>query len=175
MPATYEPISTTTLTSNTKPVTISNIPSTYTDLRIVTTGAINVSTGGGNPDYYPILNGDSGANYSLTRLYGDGTSAASNRSSGWSSLWGYDGSSTTSSQPVSITTWDFLNYSNTTTFKTVLQRIATIDNSTVYVTFATVQLWRSTSAINSITFNFQSNATGWITGTKITLFGIKAA
>lgn len=172
MPATYEPIATTTLTSNTKPVTISSIPATYTDLRIVTTGAINVSTGGGNPDYYPILNGDSGANYSVTRIWsGPGTNGSTNATS----LWGYDGSSTTSSQPVSWSIWEFLNYANTNVFKTVIQRQGTIDNSTVYQTSYTAQLWRSTSAINSITFNFQFNATGWIAGTKITLFGIKAA
>jgi hypothetical protein len=175
MPTTYESIATTTLGSNTTSVTFSSIPATYTDLRVVTSNAILVPSGGGLPDNFLRINGDSGSNYSRTILYGNGTSAISERTANATSLWSYSGSSTTSAQPISITTWDFLNYSNTTTNKTVLSRIETINNSTIFITFATVQLWRSTAAINQLVFSLQASATGFITGSTFTLYGIKAA
>jgi hypothetical protein len=60
------------------------------------------------------------------------------------------------------------NYSNTTTNKTALIR----DNFATYGTFARVALWRSTSAITSITLTMSSST--FATGSQFTLYGIKA-
>jgi hypothetical protein len=60
------------------------------------------------------------------------------------------------------------NYSNSTTYKTVLAR----SNNAATGTDATVALWRSTSAITSI--DYYLNSGSWATGSTFTLYGIKA-
>jgi hypothetical protein len=62
--------------------------------------------------------------------------------------------------------WQFQNYSNATTYKSILMRVGKATNGTD----AMVGLWRSTSAINTIKL-MGSNA---LYGT-LTLYGIKAA
>jgi hypothetical protein len=63
-----------------------------------------------------------------------------------------------------------MNYSNTTTYKTLIQRsnLAQTGVSTM------VGLWRSTSAVNVLTY-YCSNATTFEAGFTATLYGIKAA
>ena len=63
----------------------------------------------------------------------------------------------------------FQNYSNTTTYKTMLSRA----NAAGYVQ-ARVNLWRSTSAINTIKISGQSGMT-FNTGCTFTLYGILSA
>ena len=75
MPATYEPIATNTLGSAAANVTFSSIPATYTDLVIV----YQALAATGNPDMTAQFNGDTGSNYSATRLSGNGTAASSAR------------------------------------------------------------------------------------------------
>lgn len=157
MPSTYTPIATTTLGSNQSSVTFSSISGTYTDLVIIVAGTVNSATA-----MDVTFNSDTGSNYSRTLLSGDGSSASSSRVSSATNL-GLGFISTT--QSVSVI--QLMNYSNTTTYKTILARGNAADNRTV----ATVGLWRSTAAITSINF---AGAT-YQTGTSFTLYGIKAA
>ena len=159
MPAgnTYEAIATQTLGSAVSSVTFSSIPGTYTDLVMVVAGTVNSATA-----MDVTFNSDTGSNYSRTLLTGDGSSASSSRVTSATNL-GLGFLST--SQSVSVI--QLMNYSNTTTFKTILARGNAADNRTV----ATVGLWRSTSAITSINF---AGAT-YQTGTTFSLYGIKAA
>ena len=71
MPATYEPISTTTLGSAVNSVTLSSIPATYTDLVLVWKGSFSASGSGVGVRF----NGDSGANYSENQLAAAGATA----------------------------------------------------------------------------------------------------
>lgn len=156
MPTTYEPIATQTLSTSTATVTFSSIPSTYTDLVLVSN--INDTNG------YSIMrfNSDSGNNYSRTWMYGNGSTAASNRSSNVSGL---DLKAETTSSTFAPTITQIMNYANTTTYKSVLIRQAQSGEVAAYV-----GLWRSTAAITTITItnNLQS-------GCVLTLYGIKAA
>ena len=63
----------------------------------------------------------------------------------------------------------FQNYSNTTTYKTVLSR----GNNASNLVEAFVGLWRSTSAITAIDIKTQSG--NFSIGSTFTLYGIKAA
>jgi hypothetical protein len=159
MPSTYDKIEAKTLGSASTSVTFSTIPATYTDLVLVLAGTI----GSGNIDVAVQVNGDTGSNYSRTFLFGDGSSAASGRSSSASS-WVPAGLSTTQGNMI----LQFMNYSNTTTNKTFIGRSSI---PSVYAV-ATVGLWRNTAAINSITL---SNTNNFSTGSTFTLYGIKAA
>lgn len=161
MPATYEPISTQTLGSAQSSVTLSSIPASYTDLRLVVSGATSAS------DNTVIrVNGDTASNYSSTYLGGNGSAASSGRfSSQTYAVLGYVGSGNQM-----VEQFDFMNYSNTTTNKTILCRSS---SSSVWVE-GSVGLWRSTAAINSITVLFFGGAS-FNTGTTFTLYGVKAA
>ena len=163
MATTYEPIATTTLSSAAASYTFSSIPSTYTDLVLVinnlhTTNAI---------DGWFRLNGDTATNYSRTNLNGDGTSATSGRNT--SVAYGY-GILVTNTFSTNIL--NFLNYSNTTTYKTILMRSNNTSASGYAAT--TVDLWRATpAAINSIQIGAVSG--NYDIGSTFTLYGIKAA
>ena len=64
-----------------------------------------------------------------------------------------------------------MNYSNTTTYKTVLYRLNEINSSFLD---AGVSLWRSTNAINRITLQGGSGSS-LQSGTMATLYGIASA
>ena len=164
MSSTYEPIATTTLGSAQATVSFSSVPSTYTDLRVVVNAAGTLT----GYDPYIRFNGDTNTNYSITALYGTGSTASSTRASNQAFM-------RASSQAAMTTTintnhlFDVFNYANTTTFKTVLIRA----NAAGFGVDAIVGLWRKTpEAINQIDV-FVSGTT-FIAGSTFTLYGIKA-
>jgi hypothetical protein len=165
MPTTYEPIATQTLGSAAASITFSSIPSTYTDLRLTFVGL------GDTAGSVPLrFNSDSGANYSNTYLQGNGTAAASATSTDNADI-NIAGVNTVlrTTNPLFIDV-NVFSYAGST-FKTLLSR-ASGDNNGNGGTLSVVGLWRSTSAINTITIfapvNFSSGATA-------TLYGIKNA
>lgn len=165
MPATYQSLATTTLSVDTATVTFSNISGNYTDLVAVCSVK---STAGG---FAVRINGSTSSIYSVTNLRGNGTAASSTRLT--TSDLGGDGVylqngfvSTTEYTPV---IWNFMNYSNTTTNKTVLVRAS---NSGNFVA-ATVGLVQTTSAITSLTFRFDGGGS-LASGSVISLYGIKS-
>ena len=167
MPATYEPIATTTLGSAAITITFSSIPSTYTDLRLVLNGKANAVTA----NALMTFNGDSGSNYSRTIITGTGSSATSSRDT--NTIFVHL-TANTGLDPTyfSLRTADIFSYAGST-YKTVLTEENADYNGSGGVVRG-VQLWRSTSAINSITLT--SNASYMFgTGTTATLYGIKAA
>ena len=159
---TYTPIATQTLASNTTSVTFNSIPNTYTDLILV----VNAKTTSTSWGAFQV-NGDTANNYSQTVVTGNGTSAVSSRNS---------------TQPYAFITYNtgpgasdfdynaiinFMNYSNTTTFKTMLSRANRASGGVE----ASTNLWRSTVAITSITYLANNSM---VTGSTFTLYGIKA-
>lgn len=158
---TYTPIATTTLSSNTTEITFSSIPATYTDLvlilntKFVTAQSLSIR-----------LNSDTASNYSNTQLYGTGTSALSTRNTGSAYMF----------LAAISTEWatnilNFMNYSNATTYKSVLVRQSPGNTDVA----ANIGLWRSTAAISTIAIQAYTTATNFVTGTTATLYGIAAA
>jgi hypothetical protein len=169
--STYTPIATTTLGSAQSSVTFNSF-SGYTDLRLV----LNAGTSALG-FLYIQFNGDTGTNYSATYIAGTGSTAGSGRSSNTNNaqLTGDTGFSTSITGNATV---DFMNYSNTTTYKTLIARQNNADNSTGYGgTGAAVALWRNTAAITSMTIKAISSGTdkNWIIGSTFTLYGIAAA
>ena len=164
MATTYEKIATNTLGSSAASVNFTSISGTYTDLVIVAVPKL-VS---GTAQVLIQLNGDTGANYNLIRMYGDGTGFASDVFSGLSfgqlSWGGYTGS--TFGQ---VITASINSYSNTTTFKTIISR----PNNANYGVGENCITWRNTAAVTSILI--YSDAANFATGSTFTLYGIKAA
>jgi hypothetical protein len=164
MPITYTPIATTTTSGSASNVTFSSITSTYTDLVIV------VNAGGStNADLHVQFNGDTGSNYSRTVLSGSGSAASSGRQSSVTYIRVDNLGYLNTTFPAFNAIINVMNYSNTTTNKTVVSRT---NNASTGVD-ASVGLWRSTAAITSVVL-FPD--TGTLTnGSTFTLYGIKAA
>ena len=163
MAKTYTPIAAQTLTTDTANVTFSSISSAYTDLVIVFAG----TSATGNNYMGLQFNGDTGNNYSNTSIRGNGTSAQSGRLPNQPQADVAYGSPVNTDQNNTI--MQIQNYSNTTTYKTMLCR----SNSASIETGAAVALWRNTAAITSIVLKLTSN--NFAIGSTFSLYGIKAA
>ena len=161
MPATYEPIATTTLGSAASTITFSSIPNTFTDLRLVVVPQRNNA---GSLVYR--VNG-SVSGYSQTFIVGNGTSATSGRSADESYWRGNDSNMYINS----FETLDIFSYAGSTN-KTMLATSSTDNNGSGQVTYS-VGLWRNTGAITSIAII--RTVESFQTGTTATLYGIKAA
>jgi len=162
--ATYTQIATTTLGSAASTVSFSSISGAYTDLILVVSATWD---GGSNSSFGFRLNSDSGSNYSITQLYGDGSSAASGRSSNAT----YAAIGQINPSEWGTTIFQFQNYSNSTTYKTALSR----SNVAGVITLTGVGLWRSTSAITSISVGYFDVAGNFDSGSTFSLYGITAA
>ena len=164
MASTYEPIASTTLGSAASSVTLSSIPSTFTDLVLICHSSTSNATFSGIRWQF---NGDTGSNYSTTRLYGTGSAAGSARVSndteGIARLVHDAGNLTPNILHI-------MSYANTNVYKTVLA----IGASNAYHVARNVSLWRSTAAISSI-YIYDANAVNIDAGSTFSLFGIKAA
>ena len=171
MPATYEPIATTTLGTAAATITFSSIPATYTDIRLVFVSNNTRSAGGG---YSLIINGDSGANYSQTTLSGNGSTAVSNRQTSANQIDGWnDQFGSTNTAMRLLATYDFMSYAGST-YKTCLVT-GSYDYNGSGSTLRFVNLWRNTAAITSLTLNAIFASTNFAVGTTATLYGIKNA
>ena len=115
--------------------------------------------------------------YSTTYLLGNGTSASSTRDSNRSQV---DNVTVISTTPeFTLATFNVLNYSNATTYKTALQRAGQLNNNTGVggtgsFMGTAVSLWRSTAAINRVDVICAVNGQFAI-GSSFTIYGIKAA
>jgi hypothetical protein len=160
MPNTYVALATQTVTgTSTTSISFTSIPATYTDLEIVYNGNTNANT---SPTI--SFNGDTASNYSYTRLYGSGSSAASDRTANSTLVFGVGASLNPNVTKISIN-----NYSNATTYKTALFRW---NDSAAYVA-ALVGLWRSTAAINRVDITIP--ASYFVAGSTFSLYGIANA
>lgn len=165
MPAgsTYSTIATTTLGSAASSYTFSSISGAYTDLIIIAQVKGTATT------YLNLrFNGDTGSNYSRTTLSGNGSTASSERRTNQTQI-NTDYNEAIETNFNYINTLQIMNYSNTTTNKTVLCRA----NNAATGTGATVGLWRSTAAITSVTLLANNNT--FDVGSTFTLYGIAAA
>jgi len=163
MASTYEKIATTTLGSATNDVTFSSISGSYTDIVVI----CNTKVTSGTADLWFNFNSDTGSNYSITFISGNGSAIQSARN--------------TSATKMSVTNYGYLettigtyivniqNYSNTTTYKTSLARANTTSNGLA----AGVGLWRNTAAISTI--KISPSADNFATGSTFTLYGILKA
>jgi hypothetical protein len=163
---TYTPIATTTL-SGVSSYTFTSISGSYTDLILI--GSINGVSSAADI-WYRVGNGsvDTASNYSWIWLSGtNGAGIQAERATANSKLyidgWGTIGTGN------SIIKTQINNYSNTTTYKSVLtQRTDAAKEAN-----AQVGLWRSTSAINTLQLGLDSGT--FNSGTVLTLYGIAAA
>ena len=162
MAATYEPIATSS-PSSAASVTFSGISGTYTDLIVV---YAMTSTTNSN-DVFARFNGDTGSNYSATRVWGNGTSALSDRVSNANKVYVDSSGYMSGDGRIALGVFQVMSYANSNVYKTVLANAGAAAGGVDRV----VSLWRSTSAVTSVEI---FPAAGTMSGT-ISLYGIKAA
>ena len=162
---TYDQIAWTSLGSAAASITFSSISASWTDLRLVFSVTESAGTG-----FEVRFNSDSGTNYSSRLLYGNGSTAQSYSVQNTSSIIALPNAVSTTI-PETFT-FDIFSYANST-YKTCLMSLAQDVNGSGYIT-TQVGLWRSTSAITSITF-IQTGGYTFNAGTTAALYGIKAA
>ena len=155
-------IATTTLGSAAASITFSGISGSYTDIVL----SLTISTTGG-AGCLLRFNSDSGSNYSVTYLRGNGSATESGRYSSWDNIPAIGTFGLSSTIP-SFFRCDFFNYSGSTN-KTVLVEASTDFNGSGSV-IRNVGLWRNTSAITSI--SIIAGAGNISAGTTATLYGI---
>ena len=154
--STYVPIQAITLSATASSIEFTGIPQTYTDLVLV----CNV-TASASATASIRFNGDSSSLYSFTQMFGNGSTASSNRTANTTSISiGYPFTS------IGTTTLQIQNYSNTVTNKTILTRDSNASNFVATV----VGLWRNTAAISSLTINLSTGT--FSSGSTFTLYGI---
>ena len=141
-------------------ITFNNIPQNYTDL--ILQGDVIGTTA---YEVFIDFNGDDGTNYSETYFEGNGTVGSSARTSNSGNL-AMSYSSSTNPTP---TIMQIQNYSNNTTYKTILSRSSAASASVL----GWVGLWRNTAAINSITLKISSGKV-FSAGAIFSLYGIGA-
>jgi uncharacterized lipoprotein YddW (UPF0748 family) len=171
MPSTYDSIATTTLGTAQATVSFSSIPSTYTDLILI--ASVQQTSVTTITNSFTRINSDTGGNYSVTSIWGNGAGGFSGRRTNADSITHLIDIPTAS--PTTFI-YQFMNYANTTTNKSVLSRIG---NPTGIV-IAQAALYRSTSAINAISMTAGDTGQGGNTdnfaiGSTFTLYGIRAA
>ena len=167
MPATYEPISTYTTIGSELTITLSSIPSTYTDLRFVLVGA-NTNSGATT---YIRFNSDFGSNYSWSEIYNGGFGASASRTNSSGYMYIGDAVNGQSNSIPNLMTLDVFSYASSQ-FKTCFAVLNNAYPNNGGMTFR-VGLYRSTSAINSITF--RNDIGSFPVNTIATVYGIKRA
>jgi hypothetical protein len=172
MPNTYTELKTTAVGTSTPSVTFDLTGITgYRDLIIV--GQYGSTT---SEDYLRMqFNSDTSTNYSSTRIDGNGTNARSTATSNQNYIF-IDWNSSCENALTKMARVNIMNYSNTTTYKTVLTRgdRATATTPTYTGTEAMVSSWRKTpEAITSIVLTMQTG--NILAGSTFSVYGIANA
>jgi len=140
-------------------VTFSNIPQNYGDLVLVYRGVVSES------GVYARANADTGTNYSLVRMGGNGCTTFSSATTTSFFPILYSGNPVTGMGRLMI-----FDYSATDKHKTALTRE---DGSDYSITAALASRWANTAAINSLTV-YTSTGVNFAIGSTFSLYGIAA-
>ena len=169
-----QPIYTQTLAvgSATNTLAFNNIPQTFTDLQLVISARVTLSTA--SQAMYVQFNTDSGLNYSGTTLRGTGASANSYRSSSNNAFLEIDlPNELNTANTYSNLSIYIPNYTSSN-FKQVIIDDAKESNSASTETMLILRanLWRSTSPITKIDIGTNITAPNFAGNSTFTLYGI---
>ena len=172
MATTYTLISSNVLTGSAASVTFSSIPSTYTDLVLKVSARSTRVANSNNLDLR--INADSSALYSYTYIYGSGSSAASSRSSADTSVF-VSTMNAANSTSNTFTSAEIYIPSYTVSQNKPFGSFGAFENNsaTVNEIDANAHLYRSTSAITSLTLYSGLGSFNFDTGSSFYLYGIK--
>jgi hypothetical protein len=163
---TYTPLATVTLASGASSVTFSSIPATYRDLVLVSVVAQVNNTG-----HQMRANGDTGSNYSLVQMFGDGSTATSNSGTlAYFTPFVNNNPATNTGSPVMGMT-QIMDYSATDKHKTILCTNSGLSGLSPMVARSAFR-WANTAAITTlVAFAVSGDIAA---GSTFNLYGIAA-
>ena len=171
MATTYTLISSYTASGTVSSITLSSIPSTYTDLVVL--GSTRSSSGA--TAAYVQINSNTGNNYSFTRIRATGTAATSARSAATGpaggSLGSYPGWSTATANTFDNLELYIPNYLASQNKQLGWWGVNENNATAAYIITSAI-LYQNTTAISSLTFA-PSDGTNYIAGSSFYLYGIK--
>jgi len=145
-------------------ISLTGIPSTYTDL-VLKVSARTDTTGSGN-GFLMYLNGST-SSYTKRQVYGDGSLTASN--SGSTAAGGLINGTTETSNTFASTDVYIPNYASSN-FKSTSHDSVSENNATFAYVLLSAGLWSDTSVVTSMTLT--PNAGNFVQYTTATLYGI---
>jgi hypothetical protein len=162
-----------TLGSNTASITFTDIPQTYTDLKLVMSVRDTITSTGNAWVAFDIYFNGSNTGISGKHLFGTGSSAASN-----SVAYGYANEGSTTSNTFSNNEIYIPNYTSAN-YKSYSAEQVTENNAIAALSSLIAGLWSSTSAITSLTCSalgtaFAANSTFYLYGISNVTTGSKA-
>jgi hypothetical protein len=172
MPSTYTLIASAT-PSGTTSTTFSSIPSTYSDLKLVS--STRTTRSGANLDLLGYrFNGDGTAsNHKYIRLSSDASSSSIPSSTIGNELVQYSTGATSTTNTFASSEIYIPNYTSTSSNKVFYTDSVTGQlNSTAFYQAIFANQWLSTAAITSITI-YSTNAANFVSGSSFYLYGIK--
>ena len=171
MANTYTLISSNVLTSSAASVTFSSIPATYTDL-VLRISARTDYTGDYKNNIDITVNG-SATGYSVTSLFGTGTTTGSNRASS-TTRWGrsYSNTALTTSNTFNSLELYFSNYASSAYKVASGFGVTELNSATDNFVNAVANLWQDASVISSINL-VDGSAANFVSGSSFYLYGIK--
>jgi hypothetical protein len=176
VPTAYESIATATGTGSSNTITFSNISGTYQHLQIRAMVKNTNSSAIGTAGLTMRLNSDTASNYTQNYLRGDGSSVSAGGFANQTSMYCGEceaGGDASIANRMGVVIVDIHDYASTTKNKTVRCFSGADLNSTQGYVNLTSGLWRSTSAVTSITFIAGSN--NFNSQTVFALYGIKGS
>ena len=166
-----EPIATTLLGSSQATISFTNIPQNYKHLQIRAISRTNQASTGQSA-FYLQCNGDTGANYSWHRVYGNGaTATAGAATSVTAALVGIGAYANNPANEFGTTIADILDYSNVYKFKTFRGLSGEDENSAGYIGLHS-GLWMNTASVTSIVIS-PASGDNFVTYSRFSLYGIR--
>ena len=148
-------------------ITFSNIPATFTDLRLVWSGRTDYA---GVTNTMNILLNSASTTFTLKTVFGDGTTADT-QSSSTNQYVGWIPGSTATASTFGNTELYIPNYTSSNQ-KSFSVDTVTENNATAVYNGLIAGLWSGTSAINSITLNPRDG--NWVQYSTFSLYGISS-
>ena len=163
-------IASTTLSTTATDVTFGSIPADYTHLQIRGIARLSSASNYGEITF----NSDTAANYTFHKINGNGSSASAYGASGTNSIYlDYLAYNSTTASAFGVFVVDILDYLNTNKYKTVRTLAGNDGNGNGGISF-TSGVWRSTSAISTLTIKGYNNGTDpFVTYSSFALYGVK--
>lgn len=170
MANTYTPIASQTLTSDTGIITFSSIPQTYTDLVL----SVSAKAASATYDISALRVNSVTSGYSKTYLEGNASSTTAGRASAEISLRAGYLPGTNYTNEYSVDEYNFMKYTDTSDYKTVICRCNSYNTSTTFNTQVQISMIPTTSAITQITLQ-TANGANLKSGSTFTLYGVLCA
>jgi len=151
------------------------IPSGYTDLCVKLSARSDEPASNGQ-DVYVQFNNDTAANYSFKRLYGTGSSAASDAvtSNAKGARVGRATSSSSTASTFANNEFYIPNYTGSTAKSISIDGVEE-NNATASIMVLTAAIWTGTAAITSMKLYPFSSGTNFVQYTTAYLYGVKNA